>query len=610
MNLSEKDLLAYNHAGLIPGPNESEPDFMERANYCFNLKNQISEVLPNDLPFSLSEVQTTDENLQRGCERSQYFYDVFPSWVPLFFSNYKLPFWHGGCAWIFQQKQDSPTSAFFQLRQNFRKSKKYLGMYDRDELIAHELSHVGRMKYEEPKYEEILAYRSSKSLFRRFFGPIIQSSYESTIFLLVLMFVVITDFFSIYHEFENWIYLSFIGFLLVVGMVSYGLIRLCIRQTRFKNCLDKLKKVFFNRQQAEAVIYRLTDKEIFSFSRMSTDEIIHYAKEQKNQNFRWKVIFEAYFNHIKSSDHYDGKKFHNNPLSNHTFNDTLKWMLTRKPARWPKEVVYPKSTPPRFAENELLITFVNHSTLLIQWDGINILTDPIWSQRAGPLQGLGPKRVCEPGINFEDLPPIDLVLISHNHYDHMDLSTLRQIQNQFHPLFITGLGNRDYLERKKLENVIELDWWQKITPKAHIDITFVPSKHFSMRNVWNRNKTLWGGFVLKKEDELLYFAGDTAYGAHFKEIRNHFGSPKIAFLPIGAFEPRWFMEIVHMSPDEAIQAHQDLGSPKSIAIHFGTFRLADEDFDAPARLLNIGLKKNKISEEEFLILKPGESVQE
>ncbi len=666
MNLSEKELLEYNIAGLIPGPSETEQAFFERADYCYHLKSQITEILPQKLLFS-SEQSHLDEILEEGCERARHFYDIYPTWVPLFFSNYRLPFWQGGCAWIFQQKEDSPTSAFFQIRQRFRNSKKYLGLYDRAELISHELSHVGRMKYEEPKYEEILAYRSSKSSFRRFFGPIIQSSYESTIFLLFLLLVLFLDFFTLNHGYENLAYLSLIGRLIILGMIGYGLIRLWCRQMRYKACLNNLRKIFFNVEKADAVIYRLTDKEIASFAQMTTEEIQHYADTEKTQTLRWKVIFEAYFKptsrpiklppemclfpnfrspiftyfnqvcqkltfktqkkirnssgacighklgfkHMTLSDHYDGIHFHNNPPIDHSFKDVLKWIVTRRPARWPKKIFkYPEAKPKHnIDEDELLITFVNHSTLLVQWGDIHILTDPIWSKRASPVQWLGPKRICEPGINFEDLPSIDLVLISHNHYDHMDLATLKQLQAKFQPIFITGLGNRDYLERKHFEKVIELDWWQAITPIKNLEVIFVPAQHFSSRNIFNKNKTLWGGFILRKESEVLYFAGDTAYTSVFKKLKDCFGPPKISFLPIGAFEPRWFMQIVHMSPEEAIQAHQDLGSLKSIGIHFGTFHLADEDFEAPVRLLKEGLKKNQISEETFQILKPGESLQ-
>lgn len=599
-----------NQLGLIPGPQETEEEFVQRAAYCLDLKNQIPQMLTNELPFFIPEdINNTNKILEKNCEKTRYIYDIYPSWVPLFFSNYKLPFWQGGCAWIFQQNQDSPTAAFFQLRQNLRKSKKYLGIYDRDELITHELSHVGRMKFEEPKFEEILSYRSSKSCFRRFFGPIVQSSYESTIFVLLLLLVVAIDFFALLNGYKDPTYLSLISRLLIISLLSYGIVRLFWRQNQFKSCLRNLRKTLLNIHLADAVIYRLTDEEIITFGHQTPDDIKRYAEEQKNQSLRWRVIHGAYFNSCESSDHYDGVNFHNNPPKERNIKEFLKWMLTRKPHPWPKNLQnYPTASPPStVSKDELLITYVNHSTVLIQCGSINILTDPIWSKHCGPFRIFGPKRVHNPGILFEDLPPIHLVLISHNHYDHMDLPTLQQLQEHHQPIFITGLGNRDYLDRKNLDNVHELDWWQQITPVDELSIIFVPAQHFSMRNFFNKNKTLWGGFILKKGNHVIYFAGDTGFMPHFKKIKESFGSPAISFLPIGAFEPRWFMESAHMSPQDAVKAHQDLDSNKSMAIHFGTFPLSDEAIDAPEKQLKENLHTQQISQEEFSILKPGES---
>lgn len=305
MNLSEKELLEYNKVGLIPGPSETKEAFTERATYCLNLQNQIPEMLAHELPFSRDEIHLTNEILESGCKKARSIYDIFPSWVPLFFSNYKLSFWHGGCAWIFQQKQNSPTSAFFQLRQNFRKSKTYLGVYDQDELISHELSHVGRMMFEEPKFEEILAYRSSKSSFRRFFGPIVQSSYESTIFVLFLLLLITVDFFTITGGYKDPFSLSLIGRFGILCLISYALVRLWLRQKQFKGCLKNLRKTVSNIHEADAVIYRLTDDEIIAFSRQSPEEIQQYAEEQKTHTLRWKLLDKAYFKNKNSSDHMD-----------------------------------------------------------------------------------------------------------------------------------------------------------------------------------------------------------------------------------------------------------------------------------------------------------------
>lgn len=289
----QNEFTEYNRMGLIPGPQETEEAFRKRASYCLDLKKQIPQMLAH-LPFVSDDMNEADEILNKSCEKAKQIYDIYPSWVPLFFSNYKLPFWQGGCAWIFQQKQDSPTAAFFQLRQAFRKSKKYLGIYDRDEIIIHELSHVGRMKFEEPKFEEILAYRSSKSCFRRFFGPIVQSSYESTIFVLLLLLVVATDFFALLNGYKDPSHLSLIGRLVIVGLLCYALVRLYWRQKQFKTCLRNLRRI--NIQAADAVIYRLTDKEIMIFAGLESDAIRRYAEEQKTQSLRWKIIDETYFN--------------------------------------------------------------------------------------------------------------------------------------------------------------------------------------------------------------------------------------------------------------------------------------------------------------------------
>lgn len=607
---SNKDLEHYNSQGLIPGPSETEEAFLVRAEYCLNLQKTLPNFFGNDLPFSLDDMHTTHEILQNGYRITQRFYDICPTWVPLFFSNFKLSFWHGGCAWIFQHTPETPTSAFFQLRQAFRNSKKYWGLYDRTELISHELSHVGRMKFEEPRFEEILAYRSSKSNLRRFFGPIVQSSIESMIFVLLLLFLIILDTISlVYQDLSS---LAYGVRLLVLGAMGFGLFRLFLRQWQFSKCMKALRTTFSSAKQADAVSYRLTDEEIVFMGKSSPTLIKKYALEQQEHSFRWKMIYSCYFKNILSSDHYDGTHYHNVPPTNQKMLDVIKWMIVGKSAPWPKKIPdYPFSKPPKVLKtDELLITFVNHSTLLIQWGTLNFLTDPIWSERCSPLKTMGPKRVHAPGIHFDDLPPIDYVLLSHNHYDHMDLPTLYKLQMDHNPLFITGLGNQDYLYKKGLENVVELDWWEEIHLKEPLQIVYTPAQHFSMRHPGNRNQTLWGGFVIKNKEHRVYFAGDTAWTPYFSEIHKRLGSPHLSFLPIGAFEPRWFMKPAHMSPEEAVKAHLELNSRKSIAIHYGTFHLADESLEAPVEQLKMNLKKFKIVENDFLVLKPGENYKD
>ncbi|KAF3363062.1 hypothetical protein PHSC3_000398 [Chlamydiales bacterium STE3] len=300
------------------------------------------------------------------------------------------------------------------------------------------------------------------------------------------------------------------------------------------------------------------------------------------------------------SDHFDGKKFFYPGSNQPSFRHFIKWISTRSPAKWPKQYPVTPTVPPQ-AHQELLVTLINHSSVLIQWEEMNILTDPIWSDRASPFAWIGPKRVHKPGVAFEDLPPIHLVLLSHNHYDHLDLPTLKRLNEQHHPLILTGLGNSKLLKKHHLTLVEELDWWQnhKVGP---LSISFTPAKHFSARWLWDRNDTLFGSFVISLQGKSLFFAGDSGYGPHFQEIGERFPFIKLALLPIGAFEPRWFMKFNHLSPLDALQAHQDLHAETSIAIHHSTFPLSDEAIDKPQTIIDTHKKENR-----FLILPPGGS---
>lgn len=231
------------------------------------------------------------------------------------------------------------------------------------------------------------------------------------------------------------------------------------------------------------------------------------------------------------------------------------------------------------------VTFVNHATVLLQMDGVNILTDPIWSERCSPVSFAGPKRVVPPGLRFEQLPTIDVVLLSHNHYDHLDVSTLRRLADEHRPRILVPLGNRRVLDRAGVRGAEELDWWQSVEVRDGVRVAAVPAQHFSGRGMFDRDRALWAGFVVSGPAGSAYFAGDTGFGAHFEEIRDRFGPPRLALLPIGAYRPEWFMSRVHTSPDEALRAHRILGAGTSVGIHFGTFRLADDGQDeAPARV--------------------------
>ena len=312
---------------------------------------------------------------------------------------------------------------------------------------------------------------------------------------------------------------------------------------------------------------------------------------------------------MRKSDHFDGNRYFNPGIPPRRFKDLIKWLMTRRPTPWPKaRKVPPPAKPSKSVHDQLIITFINHATMLIQWDGINFLTDPVWSERVSPFKWFGPKRVHPPGVLFEDLPPIHYILLSHNHYDHLDITTLRKLIKRDQPKILTGLGVGEWLHKKqKIENVIELDWWQSVNFPQKLKIIFTPTQHFSSRTLFDRDKTLWGGFAVNWDDELLYFSGDTAYCNVFKEIRKKFGSPRLALLPIGAYEPRWFTSSVHMSAEESLQAHLDLESKISLAYHFGTFRLTDEGIDDPPKSLMKEMERRGIPFETFWILEPGQS---
>lgn len=285
--------------------------------------------------------------------------------------------------------------------------------------------------------------------------------------------------------------------------------------------------------------------------------------------------------------HFDGSHFYNpNGKKVRGFLDVLRWKLTSRPENSPRFVadITPSQPPSRVTGDELRVTLVNHSTVLIQQEGSNILTDPIWSQRASPFQWIGPRRRRAPGVRWEDLPAIDTVLLSHNHYDHLDLATLRRLSARGGSRFVVPIGVAALLQANKIGPVEELDWGESRAFEA-ISIHGVPAMHFSARGLFDRNRTLWCGYVMEARGRVIYFAADTAFGDHFASIRDRFGPPALALLPIGAYQPRWFMSAVHMGPDEAIRAHQILGAHTSIAIHHGTFQLADDGLDTPRRLL-------------------------
>jgi L-ascorbate metabolism protein UlaG (beta-lactamase superfamily) len=256
----------------------------------------------------------------------------------------------------------------------------------------------------------------------------------------------------------------------------------------------------------------------------------------------------------------------------------------------------------------VVLTFIGHSTFLIQTPAGNLITDPVYVDRAGPGGLFGPRRVRRPAVAFDDLPRIDVVLLSHNHYDHCDLRTLRALARRFDPVAIAPVGNASLLRGAKLTRITELDWWEKTVAIPSIAVTVTPAHHFSARTPFDRNRALWGGFMIVVAGRRIYFAGDTAYVPIFGEIRARLGVPDISLLPIGAYEPRWFMRSVHMNPAEAVQAHMELESRESVAMHFGTFQLTTEGVDEPLRSLERARQAQQVPESSFRALGFGESV--
>jgi L-ascorbate metabolism protein UlaG (beta-lactamase superfamily) len=309
------------------------------------------------------------------------------------------------------------------------------------------------------------------------------------------------------------------------------------------------------------------------------------------------------------SDHFDGRLFFNPDSSaGRSFRDLLRWRRTARSKPWPEWVANraTPALPTSLDPGQIAVTFVNHITFLIQVRGVNILTDPVYSQRASPLNWIGPKRVRAPGLAFDELPPIHVVLVTHNHYDHLDVDTLVRLEQVHRPHFVTSLGNRPFLREFGLQTVDELDWWQSVAA-AGASITLTPAQHWSARSGRNRNRTLWGGFNVRAADRQLFFAGDSGYWKHFRAVRERLGRPDLALLPIGAYEPRWFMAPQHMNPEEAVRAHLDLQSRVSIATHFGCFKLTDEGIDDPVIELASARRLHGVSAETFQVLETGET---
>lgn len=312
------------------------------------------------------------------------------------------------------------------------------------------------------------------------------------------------------------------------------------------------------------------------------------------------------------SDHFDGRRFFIPGAPNpNSFGDFLRWQSNRSPAQWPESAPSPYAdTPPERVEGTALrVSFVGHATVLIQTQGLNILTDPVWSERAAPVQWAGPKRVNAPGIGFEALPPIDIVLISHSHYDHMDKATIAALVERHDPRIIVPLGNDTLVRRFAPHARVEaFDWGQSTALKPGVAVHLEPMHHWTARGLNDRNTTLWATFVLTAPGGPIAFVGDSGYGEgrFFRAYAQRFGPFRFAVLPIGAYEPRWFMRFSHMNPAEAVAAKLDMEAAHVLAHHWGTFQLTDEPMDAPPRALVAALADRKLPANSFRALQPGQ----
>ncbi|MQY63107.1 MAG: MBL fold metallo-hydrolase [Calditrichaeota bacterium] len=292
----------------------------------------------------------------------------------------------------------------------------------------------------------------------------------------------------------------------------------------------------------------------------------------------------------------------------------MRWRRERKNSGRPQfaEVVgtLPVTEPNWWAidppGDSLVVTWIGQATFLLQMDGLNILTDPIFSERCSPVQFAGSRRVTPMPLDPARLPGIDYVLISHSHYDHLDKGAVRLLGNG--PTWLVPLGLKAWFTRQGITKVVELDWWDQAGLVNGGAVVCVPARHFSSRRPWDRNKTLWAGWVVTTPRRKVYFAGDTGYGPHFAEISERTGPPDLALLPIGAYRPEWFMLPIHLNPRQAVRAHLDLRAERTIGMHWGTFILSDEPLLEPPRLFRRSARLEGLSDEEIIVLQHGQTI--
>jgi N-acyl-phosphatidylethanolamine-hydrolysing phospholipase D len=305
-------------------------------------------------------------------------------------------------------------------------------------------------------------------------------------------------------------------------------------------------------------------------------------------------------------------KYRNNYThSNPGVRDMLRWIATRKapPAAKPCPLAANDPAALRANRDRPTLTWVGHSTFLVQLEGANFLTDPIFTDRASPFKNAGPRRVTPVGLKLDDLPQLDFVLVSHDHYDHLNRPTIKALwerQRENPPLFIVPAGLGTWFRKRGFSRVAELGWWESLEV-AGVRVHGVPVQHWSQRIPWLINRTHWNGFVVEGKGGKLFFPGDTGYSRDFADIRERLGAMTVALLPIGAYEPRWFLKPMHTDPEDAVRIHQDLGASLSVAMHWGTFVQTDEPFDEPPMKLRETLKRLAVSEEDFIVMAHGET---
>ena len=311
------------------------------------------------------------------------------------------------------------------------------------------------------------------------------------------------------------------------------------------------------------------------------------------------------------SDHFDGVRFASpGPATDRTLSDVLRWRRERGREPWPKRFPspYPPDKPPERVAGRR-VALIGHASYLVQVAGRNILIDPVFAKRASPLRFAGPKRVNQPGIRLEDLPPIDAVLITHNHYDHLDGPSLARIWQAHQPLVVAPLGNdailRGYDDTMHVET---RDWGGSVDLGDGLTVHLTPANHWSARGINDRRMALWCAFAIVSDNGLHYHVGDTGLGdgAIFRDLRARFGPPRLATLPIGAYEPRWFMSAQHVNPAEAVEIVSILGAEQALGHHWGTFQLTDEGIERPVEALAAALGAAGMDPARFLALRPGQ----